>query len=59
MLSIMFSVIPKSDFAKFYIFEKRKAAKDGFLYDSMSGKWITWIKNQLLDKNVNKKTKLQ
>ena len=34
----MFSVIPKSDFAKFYIFEKRKAAKDGFLYDSMSGK---------------------
>ena len=38
MLSILFNVIPNSEFAKFYIFEKKKAAKGGFLYDFMSGK---------------------
>ena len=38
MSSILFNVIPNSEFAKFYIFEKKKAAKGGFFYDFMSGK---------------------
>ena len=35
----MFNIISKPESAKFYIFErKKKAAKDEFLYDFISGK---------------------
>lgn len=30
-------------------------AKVGFLYDLMSGKWITWIKNRLPDKKCKQR----
>ena len=39
--SVMFKSIPKPEYAPFYIFQRKKAAKGGFLYGIMSGKWIT------------------
>ena len=38
MIRIMFNIIPKPEYAKFHIFERKKAAKGGFLHDFMSGK---------------------
>ena len=38
VISTMFKVIHKREYAKFYIFERRKAAKSGSLQDFMSGK---------------------
>ena len=41
MTSIMFNSIPKPEYAQFYSFERKKAAKGGFLHGFMSGKWTT------------------
>ena len=37
-ISIVFNTIPKPEYAQFYIFERKKAAKGGFLYEFMSDK---------------------
>ena len=38
MVGIMSNIISKPEYAKFYIFERKNAAKGGFIYDFMSGK---------------------
>ena len=38
MIDIMFNIISKPEYAKFFIFKRKKAAKGRFLYDFISGK---------------------